>query len=59
MAPQPAQPLQKSGRDALRREWMMHPAGAFEKRKIFQRVYCSISTPSYIWSTRRIWVSRL
>jgi hypothetical protein len=24
-----------------------------------QRVYCSISTPSYIWSTRMICVSRL
>ncbi len=37
----------RAGR-ALRREGTMHPAGAFEKRKVFQRVYCSISTPSYI-----------
>ena len=33
--------------------------GSFEKRKMFQCVYCSIGTPSYIWSTRRICVSRL
>src|SRR4029079_19504860 len=31
----------------------------FEKRKMFQRVYCSMGTPSYISSTRKIWVSRL
>ena len=33
--------------------------GPFEKRKMFQCVYCSIGTPSYIWSTRSICVSRL
>jgi hypothetical protein len=40
------------GRDCL---WF----GAFEKRKMFQCVYCSIGTPSYISSTRSICVSRL
>ena len=48
----------RAARDTPRGRDML-PVGAFEKRKMFQCVYCSIGTPSYISSTRRICVSRL
>ena len=51
--------LQEPGRSVRASVPLLYRQAAFEMRKMFQRVYCSIGTPSYIWSTRMIWVSRL
>ena len=51
-------PLQETRRKETAAGGILAGFSAFEKRKMFQRVYCSIGTPSYISSTRRICVSR-